>query len=89
MPTKIKNLSEETLYYQLEYHRWGVPREVIQQKYRQYIAPHLPHTLTVAFNRPRNLKDLLCKSRLPLLPGKNPSDILRKLRKEKANDHQK
>ena len=78
-----KAINPKKFYYQLEYHRRGVPREFIQQQYNSFIAPHLPHQLTVVFNRPTNLKDLLCKSKLPNIPGKNPSDILKQLQKQK------
>ena len=83
--TKTKDTSEEepdpnnTFYYILPYHRRGVQRKQIQSNYKKYISPHLPHKLTVAFKRPTNLKDQLCKTTLPDIPGDNPSDFLNEI----------
>ena len=70
-------------YYQLPYHRRGVQRQQIQRAYKKHISPHLPHPLTIAFNRPTNLKDQLCKSTLPDIPGNNPSDFLKLILQER------
>lgn len=70
------NENEDVLYYHLPFHPRGIQRENIQQEYTTHLQKRLPHTLTVAISRPRNLKDRLCNSRLPYVLGNNPSNFL-------------
>jgi hypothetical protein len=36
--------------------------------------------MRLAVSRPKNLRDLLCKSDLPTIPGQDASDIQKKLK---------
>ena len=80
--TKESEPVSKTFFYQIKCHRRGIKRKQIQQAFTKYMSPHLSQKLTVAFNRPRTIKDELCRNKLPKMKGNNSSDMLQKIRKE-------
>ena len=72
----------ENMFYHAEYHPLGVKRELIQKAFKATLNKlGLYNKMTVCYNRPTNLRDLLMSSKLPNVPGCNPSDFLNSFKK--------
>ena len=72
----------ENLFYHAEYHPLGVKRELIQKAFKATLNKlGLYNKMTVCYNLPTNLRDLLMSSKLPNVPGCNPSDFLNSFKK--------
>ena len=72
----------ENLFYHAEYHPLGVKRELIQKSFKATLNKlGLYNKMTVCYNLPTNLRDLLMSSKLPNVPGCNPSDFLNSFKK--------
>jgi hypothetical protein len=74
-PTETK--SENPLMFHLKHHPRGISRQQVRAAYKETIAPLIPaRNLIVAISRPKNIKDRVCQTRLPDIPGENPSDYI-------------
>jgi hypothetical protein len=76
-PTNTNEKPIKPIIFHLEYHPRGIQRSQVRQVYSDTLAPLLPdRNLILAVSRPRNLRDRVCSTRLPDIPGKNPSDLI-------------
>jgi hypothetical protein len=76
-PTGANEKAIKPIIFHLEYHPGGIQRSQVRQVYSDTLAPLLPdRNLILAVSRPRNLLDRVCSTRLPDIPGKNPSDLI-------------
>jgi hypothetical protein len=68
---------EKPIFFHLPYHPRGVQRTTIRKTFDTTLKKLLPNRpLTVAVSRQRNLGDRVCRTKLPDVPGYNPSDFL-------------
>ena len=58
------------------YHPHGIQRQDIREIYMETLGQEIKHPLIIAQSRPKNLKNLLCLSQLPIIEGYNPSDYI-------------
>ena len=64
------------IFFHLPYHPRGIQRTTIRKTFDATLKKVLPHRpLIVAVSRPKNLGDRVCRTRLPDVPGNNPSDL--------------
>ena len=76
-PPDPNDPAKKTIIFHLEYHPRGIQRSQVRQVYSDTLAPLLPErNLILAVSRPRNLRDRVCSTRLPDVPGENPSDLM-------------
>jgi hypothetical protein len=69
--------AKKAIIFHMEYHPRGIQRSQVRQVYSDTLAPLLPErNLILAVSRPRNLRDRVCSTRLPDVPGENPSDLM-------------
>jgi hypothetical protein len=67
---------KKPIFFHLPYHPRGMQRTTIRKAFNASLQKVLPHrTLIVAASRPKNLGDRVCRTRLPDVPGNNPSDL--------------
>jgi hypothetical protein len=67
--------SQNPLIFHLKHHPRGITRQQVRTAYTDTIGPLLrDRSLIVAVSRPKNIKDRVCHTRLPDIPGDNPSD---------------
>jgi hypothetical protein len=63
--------------FHLRHHPRGVSRQQVRAAYSEFIEPLVPdRPLIVAVSRAKNIKDRVCRTRLPDIPGNNPSDFI-------------
>jgi hypothetical protein len=73
-----------TLFLHQEYHPRGISRRMIRRVYRETLeAVSGFDRFVVAYSRPRNLRDVLMRSKLSEPEGHRASDILAKLLEQK------
>jgi hypothetical protein len=76
-PPDPNDPAKKAIIFHLEYHPRGIQRSQVRQVYSDTLAPFLPdRKLILAVSRPRNLRDRICSTRLPDVPGENPSDLI-------------
>jgi hypothetical protein len=64
------------IFFHLPYHPRGIQRTTIRKTFDASLKKLLPkRSLTVAVSRAKNLGDRVCRTRLPDVPGYNPSDF--------------
>jgi hypothetical protein len=67
---------KKPIFFHLPYHPRGIQRTTIRKIFDASLKKVLPHRpLIVAVSRPKNLGDRVCQTRLPDVPGNNPSDL--------------
>ncbi len=65
------------IFFHLPYHPRGIQRTTIRKTFDASLKKLLPkRSLTVAVSRAKNLGDRVCRTRLPDVPGYNPSDFI-------------
>jgi hypothetical protein len=75
-PPDPNDPAKKLIILHLEYHPRGIQRSQVRQVYSDTLAPLLKdRNLILAVSRPRNLRDRVCSTRLPDVPGENPSDF--------------
>jgi hypothetical protein len=73
--------SGDTLYIPWQYHLTDTKKNTIREAYNTTLKDHDNFSqMRIAMSRPKNLKDILCRTNLSNLPGKNASDILSSIR---------
>jgi hypothetical protein len=78
-----KPTDDETLYIHWRLHPSNIPKRKVRQIYDQTLKGNDGfHNMTLAISRPKNLRDILCRTDLHDTPGKNVSDILDKILRE-------
>ena len=64
------------LYYHAEFHSRGVNKSLIQREFKATVDKlGIFDKMIVFYNRPKNILDHLMPSKLPNVPGSNPSDL--------------
>jgi hypothetical protein len=75
--TNRKINDENTLYIPWRHHPSNIKNQIIRQIYNQTLkGVDGFDDMRLAISRPKNLRDVLCKSDLPLIQNNNVSDIL-------------
>jgi hypothetical protein len=75
-PPDPNDPAKKPIIFHLEYHPRGIQRSQVRQVYSDTLAPFLKdRNLILAVSRPWNLQDQVCSTRLPDVPGENPSDF--------------
>ena len=65
------------MIFHLRYHPRGITRQNVRQVYEETLGPLIPNrALLIAVSRTRNLGDHVCSTKLPDVPGHNPSDYI-------------
>jgi hypothetical protein len=73
--------SEDTLYIPWQYHPTDIKKNTIREAYSTTLKDYDNFSqMRIAMSRPNNLKDILCRTNLSDLPGRNASDILSSIR---------
>jgi len=74
--------SKDTLYIHWQYHPLDVNKNSIHEIYNNTLKGHdIFQKILITMSRPPNLRDTLCSTNIPNLPGRNTSDILDKIEK--------
>jgi hypothetical protein len=74
--TKYVNCANPMIFY-LKYHPHGITRQNVHKVYKETLGPHIPNqNLRIAVSHTQNLGDHICSTRLPYIPGHNPSDYI-------------
>ena len=64
-------------YFHLEYHPRGIPRQEIRNLFDNTVGKHLPpYKFTIAYSRPKNLRDALMRTRMEETAGCRATDII-------------
>jgi hypothetical protein len=72
--------SEDTLYIHWQYHPLDINKNSIHEIYNNTLKGHDNfQKILITMSRPPNLRDTLCRTNIPNLPGRNTSDILDKI----------
>jgi hypothetical protein len=79
--------AKKPIIFHLKYHPRGIQRSQVRQVYSDTLGPVLPdRTLILAVShRRRNVRDQVCSTRLPNVPGKNPSDFFTNIGGERTS----
>ena len=81
--TQSKIPTEDTLYIHWQYHPLDIKKLVIHELYNSTLKGHDNfQKMLIAMSRPPNLRDILCRTNIPNLPGRNTSDILDNITKD-------
>jgi len=79
--------SENTLYIHWKYHPGDIGNHCIREIYSNTLQNKGRFQyMRLAVSRPRNLRDLLCKTDLPTIPGQDVTDIQKKLEDQSTKD---
>ena len=74
---KAKLQTKDTAFLHWVYHPKDITKNTLRNIYNNSLRGHDNFKdMRIAMSRPKNLKDILCKSSLPDVPGMNPSDFL-------------
>ncbi len=76
---KVESAAEnlKPIFFHLPYHPRGITRTTIRKTFDSSLKKLLPdRRLIVAVSRPKSLGDRVCRTRLPDVPGNNPSDLI-------------
>jgi hypothetical protein len=72
---------DETLYIHWKFHPKDIDKAKIRQLYDRTLKGHDNFTqMRIAMSRPKNLRDILCRTDIPNIPDNNASNILKKIR---------
>jgi hypothetical protein len=80
--TQLENDDDATnaakpFIFHLRHHPHGVTRQQVRAAYKKFIEPIVPERpLIIAVLRPKNIKDRVCRTRLPDIAGNNPSNYI-------------
>jgi hypothetical protein len=67
---------KKPIFFHLPFHPRGIKRATIRKTFDASLKKLLPsRSLIVAVSRQKNLGDRVCRTRLPDVPGNNPSDL--------------
>lgn len=82
-------MGDNNIFFHVKYHPFQIPKETIREcfdnncaailkkaKHEDGLYPLNASKLTIAYSRANNLRDKLCKTKLPEHPNQNVSDIL-------------
>jgi hypothetical protein len=84
--TNAKVNDDNTLYIHWRHHPSNINNQTIWQIYNQTLRGIVGFKdMRLAISRPKNLRDILCKSDLPTIPNNNVSDILTQLLEPPTN----
>ena len=72
-----KNLNMTPIFIHTTYHPRGIQRDEFRKIWNSTLGLDIPNPLIVAVHRPKNLRDKLCNSKLPLVKNNNPSDLIK------------
>ena len=75
-PNLINKPKMQPLIIHNTYHPRGLQQQDIRKIFNKTLGQVIKNPIIIAQSRPRNLKNRLCRSKLSLLPGCNPSDFL-------------
>jgi len=76
------------MYIHWPFHTTDISKNKIRRLYNQTLQGHDGFkNLKMAISRPKNLRDILCKTDLPIIQNKNVSDILKQIKSD--DTHQK
>jgi hypothetical protein len=65
------------MIFHLKYHPRGITRQNVRKIYDETLGPLIPNRrLLIAVSRTKNIGDRVCRTRLPDIPGHNPSDYI-------------
>jgi hypothetical protein len=71
---------DEALYIHWQFHPRDFDKAKICQIYNKTLKGHENFTqMWIAMSRPKNLRDILCRTNIPAISNNNASDILQKL----------
>jgi hypothetical protein len=71
---------DDTLFIHWRFHPADIKKKVIRQIYNNTLKDFDGfQQMRLAISRPKNLRDILCKTELPNIPDRNVSNILQKL----------
>jgi hypothetical protein len=77
MPQTDSNDEDKPMIFHLPHHPRGITRLQVREAYSATLGPLIPERrLLIAVSRPKNIRDRVCRTRLPDLPGTNPSDFI-------------
>jgi hypothetical protein len=69
--------AQKAIIFHLLHHPRGITRQQVRAAYSEIVGPLMPdRNLVIAVSRPPNIKDRVCRTRLPDIIGDNPSDYL-------------
>ncbi len=75
-----KSRHDDTMYIHWPFHPTDISKNKIRRIYNQTLQGHDGFkNLKMAISRPKNLRDILCKTDLPIIQNKNVSDILKQI----------
>jgi len=75
-PKLITKPKMQPLIIHSSYHPRGLHRQDIRKIFNETLGHIIDNPIIIAQSHPKNLRNRLCRSKLPLLPGCNPSDFL-------------
>jgi hypothetical protein len=76
-PNPDDTKSQNPLIFHLKHHPRGVTRQQVRTAYSEFMEPIISdRNLIIAVSRPKNIKDRVCHTQLPDIPGENPSDFI-------------
>jgi hypothetical protein len=76
------------MYIHWPFHTTDISKNKIRRLYNQTLQGHDGFkNLKMAISRPKNLRDILCKTDLPIIQNKNVSNILKQIKSD--DTHQK
>jgi hypothetical protein len=79
-PIQPQSQSDDTLYIHWQFHPKDIKKNSIREIYDKTLKGHDNFSqMRIAMSRPKNLRDILCHTKIPDLPGRNTSDILERL----------
>jgi len=74
---------DDTMYIHWPFHPTDISKNTIRKLYNQTLQGHDGFKdLKMAISRPKNLRDILCKTDLPNIKNKNVSDVLNHLQSQ-------
>ena len=74
--TQLKKPEMRSIIIHSTYHPRGIQRQDIREIYMETLGQEIKNPLIIAQSRPKNLRNLLCRSQLPIIEGCNPSDYI-------------
>ena len=67
------------MFLHIQYHPRGIMRPALRKIFNETLGEVIKNPLIIAVSRPKNLREMLCKSALSLVEGNNPSDFLNEI----------
>ena len=74
--TQLKKLEMHSIIIHSTYHPRGIQRQDICEIYMETLGQDIKNPIIIAKSRPKNLRNQLCRSKLPIIAGCNPSDYI-------------